>query len=305
MTKELEDYRFRWPHGRLEPEVAEKYDEATKAVNEALLETIFDVAKSLGMRPKNVDMGDSYFIFSGAPASRCSFELTGLLPGWLFGVWLEGQLLADERVTEMDDVEDDTPVVQLFCQHKSVIDKFKPSRSPVLVKVTLRDLRLMLDGRLERKFVFDIPVKRMLLAIRRHPALVYTDNVDPEYPPTMRIVPTSLRWLGSWAWERTHDDVMLRVAIAWARRKKRLAEQLPCVTKCTLQHETPGEQIHSWPPVELIVNVDEDTDIDDAADQVLSVFDSDSFGRMCHWGEACHVDFLCGKGEMRGWYGLV
>lgn len=78
--------------------------------------------KSIKLTPKDVNYGDGYFIFAHGDNSVIEFRVEEI-PGWLFGIWLYPPTEKDPNSIRLD----------FFSQYEDAIDKFKPSRSQLLV----------------------------------------------------------------------------------------------------------------------------------------------------------------------------
>ena len=123
-------------------------------------EKIFKFIESIGFKVRDIKYGDGYFIFDKGEDSVVHFRIKGLR-GWLFGMWID---------TNPDKLKKDFgeyPAVQLFCQHKDNIDKFKPSRSYFLIKLSLSDIA-------DEDYIYgEYEIKQMLGMIKRHPVMSY------------------------------------------------------------------------------------------------------------------------------------
>ena len=129
---------------------------------------------------KDINYGDSYFIFSHGSNSIIQFRVEEC-PGWLFGIWW-----SDPRDdSENDDSEDDDNKKekelpnyvhgQLFAQYEDNIDKFKPSRSEYC-----EDIDYYLE---DKDFGYGITkAKEMIGYIHKYPALAfYKDYNSADY----------------------------------------------------------------------------------------------------------------------------
>ena len=123
-------------------------------------EKIFKFIESIGFKVYDINYGNGYFIFDKGEDGVVHFRIKGLR-GWLLGMWLE---------TNPDKLKKDVgeyPAVQLFCQHKDNIDKFKPSCSYFLIELSLSDVA-------ECEDIFgEHEIEQMLGMIKRHPMISY------------------------------------------------------------------------------------------------------------------------------------
>lgn len=84
--------------------------------NRKLANKIFAFIQDAGYTPINIEYGDYYFIMDMGKDGICHFQIKELR-SWKFGMWIDSTATGS------------SPQVQLFCQHKLNIDKFKPGRS--------------------------------------------------------------------------------------------------------------------------------------------------------------------------------
>lgn len=298
----MSETRFRWPIGEINERDSKTYDEIVGDINKTLLDLVLRSCENAGFKVHNLSCGDTYFIFSGAPNSRCTFTMSPLMPGWRFGLWLEGQLLLQDNFPEDSDVDDRTPVIELFAQHVSLIDKFKPSRSPILAKIELWEMRALLKG--DEWACRAIPKRfaSVAIALQRHPAIVYNEACDPEYPPTKSLIKQMIKDIASDIFETTSDNIRLRLGVRWAKKMKQEAEKNPAFKSIRLYHNELDQRIHTWPPVSLICSMDENLTDDEQEDAIYSVFDKSTHLRLTHGNEVVRVNFIAGHGDERGWY---
>ena len=118
-------------------DLANVYEESLKELNEKgwgdlykqivafILDNLgkrYNDEKSIKLTPKDVEYGDGYFIFAHGDNSVINFRIEEI-PGWLFGIWLYPPTEKDPNSIRLD----------FFSQYEDAIDKFKPSRSQLLV----------------------------------------------------------------------------------------------------------------------------------------------------------------------------
>ena len=123
-------------------------------------EGVFRFIKEIGYKVYDINYGDGYFIFDMGQDSVVHFKIKGLR-GWQFAMWIETD---PEELKQESEVR---PAVQLFCQHKDNIDKFKPSRSHFLIELSLEDTT---D---EEYICGEYEIEQMLGMIKRHPLMAY------------------------------------------------------------------------------------------------------------------------------------
>ena len=302
MLTNEKDYTYRWPIGYIPKKNAYEYDTLVGNINKTLLDFVLSTLREAGFKTKKLNTGDTYFIFSGSPYSRNNFRLTGLLPGWIFGIWIEGQLLLTDEYEKDAEVTSKTSVIELFCQHTTLIDKFKPSRSPVVAKITLQDMQSMLKGEEWAKHYVKRKIQDLARSVKQHPALVYNDATYPEYPPVGHFIPSMIKTATEDTYQRIYDNIALRIGIKWAKKMQAKAEKHPAFSKVSLRHNPTNEKIHMWPPVSLICQMDENLTLDQQQDAIYEIFDTDQYGKLCQIGDVVRVDFWAGQGDDRGWY---
>lgn len=227
----MEDFILKYD-GRMSHSVANRVGRVNKAISDFVLE----VFERSGFKPYDVRREDYYFVFSGFPFWVTRFRLRGVWPGWCFGLWTYGERM-------LDDSPSDKLVMQIFCQHETAIDKFKPSASELSFDFT--------KGQFERMIhpsgsVPDDYVIRMLVdfarQIRRHPFMSYYGLMSPgRYPMPERFVPYTVRCM------LDECDLRRRLCV-WmlTRRAKDMCEAartLDFVESCGMQVRSKG-----WSP---------------------------------------------------------
>lgn len=133
-------------------------------------EKIFDYIRKNNFEPINIKYDNSYFIFDMGSDGVVRFNIKGLR-GWEFAMWIE----VDAEKLKKNQIDGkDYPAIQFFCQHKLNMDKFKPSRSFHLVKLSLEELEC-------DDWIF-YRITDMLQMIKRHPFVAFTmDANEYEY----------------------------------------------------------------------------------------------------------------------------
>ena len=123
-------------------------------------EKVFNYIKENKFAPTNIKYGDGYFIFDMGTDGVVHFDIKGLR-SWKFAMWIETDA---ERLKNNEG--DDYPAVQFFCRHKLDLDKFKPSRSFFLVKISLDEI-----GEDDPWKLYEIV--NILQMIKRHPFVAF------------------------------------------------------------------------------------------------------------------------------------
>lgn len=196
-------------------------------VNNALVDYVLDVLKASGFKARDVNRGDSYFIFRGHPGSIASFKLPRVWPGWLFGLWVNGEHL-------LDDSDGKCRVLSLFCQHESQVDKFKPSASDLLLEFDKSDVLWMLD--VEAPPSTTVVYRKTADFARQiwlHPFMSYHGIMDEWWPTGERLVPSAIRGLVEGAarpWRKKLSAWMLE---RYGRDKCEVANSLDFVKECS------------------------------------------------------------------------
>ena len=257
-------------------------------LNAALTDFVLDTLRAHGSEPRDVRRGDTYFIMQGLPNSVDSFRLSRVWPGWLFGLWVHGEYLIDESL------DADKPVIQLFCQHESQIDKFKPSRSELLVELSRWEFASLLENCDTGPFTNEHWPMRAIAGlvdgIRQHPFLAY----DGHEPLTGHPVASGLKGLARSAYKKRHDDLARRFWTHFAVWKGLKADKMREFDDFRVVYG--GE--NRLPPVELCIwpeiGVSEEA-LCAAIDELFPA--TMEYGRHAFWGgEILHVEIPAGDG---------
>ncbi|MGN0656961.1 MAG: hypothetical protein ACI4KR_09210 [Ruminiclostridium sp.] len=119
---------------------------------------------------KDISFGDTYFIGYHGDNSICHFRIKEL-PGWNFGIWF----------TYPDIDVKDSPItgLQFFVRHKDDMDKFKPSRSNLLIE----DDHIDTDIKAEDVYYqhSTLQIKNMCTLMKCHPVLSYLISYYTNY----------------------------------------------------------------------------------------------------------------------------
>ena len=142
--------------------------------NRRIAERMFEVIRSFGFEPYDIQYGNGYFVFDRGEDSVIHFRVKGVWKHWKFGMWVNSEYLKETYREEEKNMkyEDYYKVVQIFAQHDTWIDKFKPSRSSLCVEYDACDWEHHLDGTYKYPF---IRLESMLNMMRRHPFMCYAE----------------------------------------------------------------------------------------------------------------------------------
>ena len=192
-------------------------------LNMALQQYVLECLRVHRYKPKVKYTGDEYFIFSGYPNSIMHFTMSRT-PGWLWGCWVNGESMESP----------DEPAIQLFCQHKTNIDKFKPSASDCKIEITFRELHDVMYNDYVTKYVNEPWSMRKIAAladfVRMHPFLAYAGECDDYLP--MGFHPTADMVYGVARWAR---DGAAEIAV----------RRLAAVSKALLSKSRLVEKVHA------------------------------------------------------------
>lgn len=252
-------------------------------LNEAICDWVLAVLERHGYRAREVDRGGAYFAFGGDRCSVVSFRLSRVWPRWRFGLWIHSESLLEEGGGEK-------AVVELFCQHDSAIDKFKPSASDVSVEIDANGIDLMLrycwetdwDGRPIEPWP-ERQVAMLADQVRLHPFLSY-DGATRYGLIDHRVVPRSVRYMATEACGRHHDELAFGFWARWAERKVGRASSRPYVASCVIEHAS-----LSWYPAISIVCTLHDDPRDEWLDEMQALFGAETHGRRALGSEMVFV----------------
>lgn len=139
--------------------------------NKAVASTVFEALSQQGVKVRDVKDMCGYFIFAFGLSSVYHFHVKGLSNNWKFGMWINDIKPVFSKESKHHDTDD--PFVQLFCQRKETIDKFKPSASDMLVEMSYRDWQSVMNGNMIKLEWFTRDVHNLVTFIHKHPILAY------------------------------------------------------------------------------------------------------------------------------------
>lgn len=135
--------------------------------NKEIAEIVFNKIKSFGFKPYDIKYGDGYFIFDMGENSVVHFHIKGCRH-WKFGMWINSEFLDEKYLKEYCEKnnckESDLPIVQIFAQYETCIDKFKPSRSYHCVDCFTIDDYMCFE------------LEYMIKHIKKHPFIAYAED---------------------------------------------------------------------------------------------------------------------------------
>ena len=136
--------------------------------NKEIAELMFSKMRKFGFTPYDIEYGNGYFLFEMGKDSVVHFKIKEVWKNWKFGMWIDSKKLNDynEEENENTPYEDEPNVVQLFCQHEHLLDKFKPSRSALCVNYKPTDFTHDWS---------DYMIDDMLKMIKYHPIMCWNE----------------------------------------------------------------------------------------------------------------------------------
>lgn len=154
--------------------------------NSELRDIVFNKIKEFGFKIYNVENVDGYFICDMGKDSVTHFRLKGkgMWKHWKFGLWLNENYMLEEELCKVKEMHEngeygkEPKVIQLFAQHDTWIDKFKPSRSALLFKLDAEDINNFINKKDKNiygeSYTFN-NLKTMLKMMCRHPFICYNE----------------------------------------------------------------------------------------------------------------------------------
>ena len=239
-------------------------------LNKQIADLLFDEIKSnIGYDIININYGDTYFIMQTNPNSVIDFAVKGF-KSWKFGMWVNSDNLFKTELEESFyyDSVDDLPVVQVFFQHKDLIDKFKPSASTFSIELSVSAFK----DYLKTGSIYTIDMhelKSMFKWVKYHPFLAY-EGVKPDWyhgPDSIK------RYLKSQSKEKSEyyrEYIGLKVLVPYVKRKINQFEQSDIVKFAKIFNL--GEGWVSSTRIEVIVRFKEsttDNEIDELVHKLL------------------------------------
>lgn len=204
--------------------------------NREIAEFIFGKMKEFGFEPYDISYGNGYFIFDMGDDSVVHFRVKKVWKHWKFGMWINSDLL--------DASEEDKKkykLVSIFAQYDTQIDKFKPSRSELLVELDADEWNETEKN--NGLYLYDL--ESMLYMMRYHPILCY-HGVCGDYAGYTRRRSLIYGFIKYEAWEYKRSLVKA-IQTAWwlpyTKAKIFFAKRAKCVKSIELydfEKENPG-----------------------------------------------------------------
>lgn len=211
--------------------------------NREIAEYMFDVMRQFGFYPYDIQYGNGYFVFDHGEDSVIHFRIKGVWKHWKFGMWVNSEYLEEKYREEEKNMkyEDYYKVVQIFAQHDTWLNKFKPLRSSLCVSYDARDWDRHTNGTYKYPF---IKLSDMLNMMKRHPFICYAEFCGDNagyYPAS---------FLAEYIKYETRDKIAklkekLTIAIwyPWTLFKCFFARKAKCIADLTIHNfekENPG-----------------------------------------------------------------
>ena len=210
--------------------VARDMEDEIGAVNEALKTFVFSALESKGYKVEVIDSGD--FGDSFLKGSGVWFRLSRVWKRWRFGMYLYGERL-------LDDTRDGKPVIIMFCQHESVVDKFRPSRCDLCIDI----VKFEVESLLERGNFYGWRVRPCKsIATRRVVSLAEQIRLHPFVSFAMdgrfgaldgHPIKETVSYVGRDFITRLCKRASVKALAAYAKPRVAIARRLPCVEECT------------------------------------------------------------------------
>lgn len=138
--------------------------------NKEIAELMFSKMRKVGFTPYDIEYGNGYFLFEMGENSVVHFRIKEVWKNWKFGMWINSEALeyykGDDETKYCTSYEDEPNVVQIFCQHEHLLDKFKPSRSALCVNYKPTDFA---------EDWSDYKLDDMLKMIKYHPIMCWNE----------------------------------------------------------------------------------------------------------------------------------
>lgn len=132
--------------------------------NREIAEFIFSKMKEYGYEPYDIKYGNGYFIFDMGDDAVVHFRVKRVWKHWKFGMWINSELL---EASEEDKKK--YKLISVFAQYDTQIDKFKPSRSELLVEFNAKDW----NEEEPDNGLYTFELQCMLDMMKNHPFLCY------------------------------------------------------------------------------------------------------------------------------------
>lgn len=305
-------------------EVAEIYDESIEEVlkkselNLDIANVVLDTIRLCGVTPVDIDYGCKGLI-AGYPYSKITFKIKELSSKWRFGLWVNGDGIKDIEKLKDEDKYKEYTIACLFCQHEYQIDKFKPSRSDLLVEWKYDEFKYWIGGydgdahgTLEDQYrwgelnyqCFKNALESMLKFIKKHPVLAYEgichggescECTYLEYHP----IP---KYLCSWKHNKyieLKSNALMKYGLMYMKYKCAQLKRYSIVNSVNIRID----QFYS-PKILCQVVIEEDSDLGEFKEMMDEVFkywypnNLQEFFNIDGYRYACGFEFFIKKGGM-------
>ena len=196
--------------------------------NREIAEYMFDKMREFGFKPYDIEYGDGYFLFDMGEDSVVHFRMKGVWRHWKFGMWISSEYLSEDYrnsyVKEYDEPEE-WKLIQVFCQHDHVIDKFKPSRSALCVSYDVED---WCEKEKHPNTFWEL--EHMLKMIKNHPVICF-DGFCGEcvgYRANSFLI-DFIEYETQWYWEHIKKFILKHFWYTYTKAKIKLAEKSKCI----------------------------------------------------------------------------
>ena len=269
--------------------------------NHEIAEFVFDAMRKFSFKPYDIEYGNGYFLFDMGDDSVVHFRVKGVWKHWKFGMWVHSEYLSEDCLKEeaerKPDWREGNKVVQIFAQYDTQIDKFKPSRSELLVEYEAREWKDIV----EKYKMYEL--MDMLKMMRQHPFMCYNGfcGERPGY------------WYGSFVLNfikyesyEIVSNIKKGIAIGfwypYTRLKCALAKRSKCISELCLydfEKENPGWSTDYRYGVRITFAADA-TESDEVS-WLNRWFRKLKYGQYAQWDYAIEVQPLC-KENLEGNY---
>lgn len=138
--------------------------------NKEIAELMFSKMRKMGFTPYDIEYGNGYFLFEMGENSVVHFKIKEVWKNWKFGMWIDSKEAEyyknEDEAGKYCSYEDEPNVIQIFCQHEHLLDKFKPSRSALCVNFKPTDFSHDWN---------EYPLRSMLKMIKYHPIMCWNE----------------------------------------------------------------------------------------------------------------------------------
>lgn len=231
--------------------------------NREIAELMFDRIREHGFTPYEINYGNGYFLFEMGEDSVVHFRIKEVWKNWKFGMWIDSSALDEYNVDENKETpyEKEENVVQIFCQHEHLLDKFKPSRSALCVEFKQCDFK-------NPATYWDYQLDDMLKMIMYHPVMCWNEfcgNHAGYYDRRSFLLPF-LKYESEYVFREIERVVKTAFFLNYTKAKlflmKRFSKVLADVKLYDFERENPGWSTVYLYRIDLTVKDVDDEDLD-------------------------------------------